>query len=51
MHCDDKRTLFALKESIERDWEELQKSNFGEEWKLREFRDMLAEYFELKQAT
>ena len=36
MHCDDKRTLFVLKENIEKSWEELKESKFDEN-KLKEF--------------
>lgn len=49
MHCDDKRTLFALKENIEKSWKELQESKF-DEVKLKEFSDSLAEYFDLKKS-
>ena len=31
MHCDDKRTLFVLKQGIEETWEELKKMDFGNE--------------------
>ena len=31
MHCDDKRTLFALKQEIEKTWEELKQSDFSKE--------------------
>jgi len=50
MHCDDKRTLFVLKENIEKNWEDLKESNFDEE-KLKEFSDSLRDYFELKQTS
>ena len=50
MHCDDKRTLFVLKEQIEKIWESLKESNFGEE-KLKEFRDSLVEYFDCKKSS
>ncbi|MGY5144230.1 MAG: hypothetical protein ACW9XH_07080 [Candidatus Nitrosopumilus sp. bin_32a] len=50
MHCDDKRTLFVLKENIEKNWERLRESNFDEE-KLKEFSDLLTDYLELKQSS
>lgn len=50
MHCDDKRTLFVLKENIEKNREALKESNFDEE-KLKEFSNSLTEYFELKQSS
>ena len=50
MHCDDKRTLFVLKEEIEKSWEILKESNF-EDSKLKDFNDSLTAYFELKQAS
>ena len=50
MHCDDKRTLFVLKEEIEKRWLELKESNFDEK-KLKKFSNALTEYFELKQSS
>ncbi|MCH9659074.1 hypothetical protein K0U27_10400 [archaeon] len=50
MHCDDKRTLFVLKENIERSWEELKTSEF-DEIKLKEFSNALVEYFDLKKSS
>jgi hypothetical protein len=48
MHCDDKRTLFILKEEIEKRLESLKGSNFdGTE--LKEFSQTLTEYFECKK--
>ncbi len=50
MHCDDKRTLFVLKENIEKSWEKLKETKF-DEIKLKEFSDVLAEYFDLKKSS
>lgn len=50
MHCDDKRTLFVLKENIEKKWEDLKESNF-DEIKLKEFSDSLVEYFDFKKSS
>lgn len=49
MHCDDERTLFVLKENIEKQWQILKESNYDEE-KLKDFKDTLTQYFELKQS-
>ena len=49
MHCDDKRTLFVLKENIEKRWQILKESNYDEE-KLKDLKDALTQYFELKQS-
>ena len=37
MHCDDKRTLFVLKQGIEETWEELKKNDniTVKEWRSR----------------
>ena len=50
MHCNDKRTLFVLKENIERKWEELKESKF-DEMRLKEFSDAMVEYFDLKKSS
>jgi len=31
MHCDDKRTLFVLKQEIEKTWDELKEVDFNNE--------------------
>lgn len=49
MHCDDKRTLFVLKENIEKNWQILKESNYDEE-KLKDFKNALTQYFELKRS-
>jgi len=49
MHCDDKRTLFVLKEDIEKKWQILKEFKYDEE-KLKDFSDALTQYFELKQS-
>ena len=50
MHCDDKRTLFVLREIIEKSGEELKESKF-DEVKLKEFSNALVEYFDLKKLS
>lgn len=50
MHCDDKRTLFILKEEIEKGLESLKRSNF-DDTELKEFSQTLTEYFECKKLS
>ena len=42
MHCDDKRTLFVLKQGIEETWDELKKIDFDDK--------DIQEYFEYKNS-
>ena len=39
MHCDDKRTLFVLKQGIEETWEELKKIDFDNEDLIKKISD------------
>jgi predicted house-cleaning noncanonical NTP pyrophosphatase (MazG superfamily) len=48
MHCDDKRTLFALKQGIEETWDELKKSNFTNENLINRLSEEIQEYFQYK---
>lgn len=48
MHCDDKRTLYMLKEQIEKSWKLLEESKFKEQHLLEELNDAIMEYFEFK---
>jgi hypothetical protein len=48
MHCDDKRTLFVLKQGIEETWEELKKNNFSNEDLIKQLSEEIQEYFEYK---
>ena len=50
MHCDDKRTLFALKQGIEETWEELKKMDFGNEDLIKKLSEEIQEYFEYKNS-
>jgi hypothetical protein len=50
MHCDDKRTLFILKEEIEKRLESLKGSNFDDVG-LKEFSQTLTGYFECKKSS
>jgi len=48
MHCDDKRTLYVLKEEIEQKWEELKNLGFRDETSLKNLNDAFLDYFEYK---
>ena len=50
MHCDDKRTLFALKKGIEEAWNELKKSDFNDEDLIKKISTDMKEYFEYKNS-
>ncbi|MGV7225395.1 MAG: hypothetical protein ACQ9CV_00545 [Nitrosopumilus sp.] len=51
MHCDDKRTLYVLKEEIEKSWRLLEKSDFKDQQLLENFNDSITEYFECKLSS
>ena len=51
MHCDDKRTLFALKERIEKTWNELRDSDFNDEEIIKQLNEMILEYQNYKEAS
>ena len=51
MHCDDKRTLFVLKEQIEKSWHLLEKSSFKDQQLLEDLNTAIAEYFECKLSS
>ena len=50
MHCDDKRTLFVLKQGIEETWEELKKNDFSSEDLIKILSEEIQEYFEYKNS-
>jgi len=50
MHCDDKRTLYVLKEEIEKKWNELKKSGFRDEILLNNLNEAFWDYFEYKKS-
>ena len=50
MHCDDKRTLFVLKQGSEETWEELKKYDFGDEDLIKKLSEEIQEYFEYKNS-
>ena len=51
MHCDDKRTLYVLKEEIEKSWKILEKSGFADQHLLEDFPTAIIEYFEYKTSS
>jgi hypothetical protein len=51
MHCDNKRTLYVLKEEIEKSWRLLEKSDFKDQQLLENFNDSITEYFECKLSS
>jgi hypothetical protein len=50
LHCDDKRTLFVLKEEIEEIWDKLKKSDFNNKDLIKKLSIGIEEYFECKNA-
>ena len=50
MHCDDKRTLFVLKQGIEEIWEELKKTDFSNENLIKQLSEEIQEYFEYQNS-
>ena len=50
MHCDDKRTLYVLKEEIEKIWKELKDSDFADQ-KLLKLNESVLEYQEYKNSV
>jgi len=51
MHCDDKRTMYVLKEQIEKSWKILEKSGFTDQQLLEDFNTSIVEYFEFKVSS
>ena len=50
MHCDDKRTLFVLKNEIEEAWEQLKESDFENQELVKKLNEMIVEYFDYKKS-
>ena len=50
MHCDDKRTLFVLKEEIEKTWNELKDSDFKNQDMLKKLNESILEYLEYQNS-
>ena len=51
MHCDDKRTLFVLKEEIEKTWNELMDSDFRDQDMLKKLNESILEYLEYQNSV
>ena len=51
MHCDDKRTLYVLKEEIEKSLKLLQDSEYSDQELLEDFNNAVTEYVECKSAS
>jgi len=51
MHCDDKRTLFVLKQGIEETWNALRASDFADENLVKKLNEETKEYFECKSSS
>lgn len=50
MHCDDKRTLFVLKEDILTCFNNLKEADFDSDILLKELSDSIEEYTEYKHS-
>ena len=48
MHCDYKRTLFVLKQEIEKTWDKLKEADFSKEELINKLSEEIQEYFEYK---
>ena len=51
MHCDDKRTLYVLREEIEKSLKLLQDSEYGDQKLLENFNAAVTEYLECKSSS
>ena len=51
MHCDDKRTLYVLKEEIERTWNELKNSDFEDQDLRNQLNETILDYLEYKKSS
>ena len=49
MHCDDKRTLYVLKEEIYKMWEDLKTSDFENQNVLNKMNETIMDYLEYKK--
>ena len=50
MHCDDKRTLYVLKEEIEKIWNELKSEDFRDKELLKKLNSEILDYLEYKKS-
>jgi len=51
MHCDDKRTLYVLKEEIEKKWILLRDVGFSDERLIKDLNESIRDYFEYKESS
>jgi len=51
MHCDDKRTLYVLKEDIEKKWDMLRDADFSDEQMIKDLNKSIRDYFECKRSS
>ncbi|NND87359.1 MAG: hypothetical protein HKM23_08605 [Nitrosopumilus sp.] len=51
MHCDEKRTLFVLKEEIEKTWDILKKSDFQDSALQKKLNEVISDYVEYKNSS
>jgi hypothetical protein len=51
MHCDDKRTLYVLKENIEKKWCMLRDADFSDERLIKDLNESIQDYFECKKSS
>lgn len=49
MHCDDKRTLYVLKEELEKRWIELKSKDFEDIELLKKLNSEISDYLECKK--
>ena len=50
MHCDDKRTLYVLKEELEKRWTELKSKDFEDKELLEKIHLEILDYLEYKKS-
>lgn len=51
MHCDDKRTLYVLKEDIEKKWNMLKNTDFSDKQLIKDLNESMQNYFEFKRSS
>lgn len=51
MHCDDKRTLYVLREEIEKNLKLLRDSEYCDQKLLEDFNNAVSEYVECKSSA
>ena len=51
MHCDDKRTLYVLKEDIEKKWDMLKNADFSDAQLIKDLNESIQDYFQYKESS